>query len=323
MDVTTKQINLLKIWDKVDESLSKWARENKFKYVGPLPFLMSSAGACENFNAVFKILGSEEYYGEQAFLVQSLQLLLEMFTEKMGGRVFTEIRSFRKEMDVDSRHLSEFPLFEIEQNGNFEDLIETVDKLIRFTCQEVAIHCKEELKYFGKDWKQLLDLSVKRITYTQAIEILKHNKFDIVWGDDLKAEHELFLVNNLGELVFITHFPKPIKFWNMEDNKEDSNIVNSFDVIGKKSGELCGAAQRQTEYDLLNSKLIEHSSYKMMRELGVPHEAFLWYLDHHKDKVVKSHGGFGLGVARLVQFILGQDDIRDCLPIVLNKDNLL
>lgn len=323
MKISNKTKALLKVWESVHKHSHEFARKNGYSMVHPLPSIMSSAGSCENFLAVFELSDSEEYFGQKAFLVQSLQLLLEMFTSELGGKVYTEIRSFRKEKEADNRRLTEFPLFEIEQNSSFDGLVETGDKLIRNICKNVAIDCEKELELFGRDWKSLLDLHFKRITYIQALEYLKNLGFKVNFGDDLTSVHELAIVKNLGDGVVITHYPKEIKFWNMRENKDDPRLVDSFDFILSKSGESMGAASRETNYDKLVEKLKTSEMYKLMKERNVPDSAFDWYLDHHKENNVKEHAGFGLGVARLVQFILNQDDIRDVMPFVNNKENLL
>lgn len=323
MKINQKQIALLKVWEKVFKYSHQFAEKNGYSLVHPLPSIMSSAGSCENFLAVFELLDSDQYYGQKAFLVQSLQLLLEMFTQALGGKVYTEIRSFRKEKDADNRRLTEFPLFEIEQNGSFENLIETSDKLIRHVCKNVAIDLEEELKLFGRDWTSLLNLNFKKISYEHALAILTQMNYNVKFGDDLSAEHELAIVKNLGDGVVITHYPKEIKFWNMRDNKDNPKLVDSFDFILRYSGESLGAASRETDHDKLLNKLLASDMYRLMKERGVSDSAFAWYLDHHREDQVKEHAGFGLGLARLVQFILKQDDIRDVMPFVNNKENLL
>ena len=176
---------------------------------------------------------------------------------------------------------------------------------------------------FGRDAQDIIDLTFKRKTYAEAIELLKPNGFpDLQWGDDLGAEEEGRLTELEGP-IFITHYPADIKFFNMRNNDDDPRVVNSSDLLLPLAGESAGSAEREFDGDKLRHKLETSSMLAGLIRQGMKLEDFEWYLGFHEEHDVQLHSGAGVGMARVAQFILGQTDIRECVPFLINRDNVI
>jgi asparaginyl-tRNA synthetase len=143
-------------------------------------------------------------------------------------------------------------------------------------------------------------------------------------GDDLKSKHEKILAEKLGKKpLFITHFPVEIKFFNMKTNRKNSKVVNSTDLILPGSGEAVGAAEREYEYQVLLEKLEKSMMLKQLEKRGGSIKDFEWYLNFYKKYGKTLHAGFGMGLNRVTQFVLGWDDIRASTVFPLNRASLM
>lgn len=316
-DLSGRRLAIVRIWDAMFRGARGYVERNGFVGVHNMPEIVGVTGACENVDTLFKV----DFFGRPAFLAQSDQLYLEMLTP-MLGRVYAEIQSFRMEPDADDRHLCQFALFEIEHLGDLDELIGHISGVVQAATREVVARCGQELELFGRDVDELRSISFGRITYTDAIELLADEFPGLAWGDDLVAEHEAALVRHLGP-CFVTHYPKEIKFFNMRENDLDPRVVNSTDLLLPGAGESAGAAEREHEHDRIAERLRTSSMYERLLANGASDEDFAWYLDAHKDREIPLHSGAGIGMARLAQYILGVDDIRDAVPFLVNRDNLL
>ncbi len=285
--------------------------ENRFTEV-TVPHITRVTGACENIDTLFEL----DYFGETAYLVQTGQLYLEALISKLGN-VFCIGPSFRAEPDIDERHLTEFTLVEIEFPGDFEQLLTHIENIVHAMIHAAA-ECKE-LDIFGIDADRLKSLTkpFARITYTEAIRKLQELGIHIEWGNDLKGIHEKTLAGDAP--LFITHYPEEIKFFNMRRN---GNLVNSCDLILPCSGEAVGAAEREHDYELLIEKLKSSAMYKRLLEKGKDIKDFKWYLDIVKDHPIQ-HSGCGIGLNRVMQFVLDSDDIRASTAFPMNSESLM
>jgi len=306
---------------KIEASLLKGARkyfdENGFVEV-VVPHLTRATGACENIATMFEL----DYFGERAYLSQTAQLYLEALTPFLD-KVWCVGPSFRAEPDVDSRHLTEFTLIELEFKGGFNELLEHIEGVILSMVKCVLNERMEELNLLGVDTQRLEALSrpFRRITYTEAVEQL--SDYGVNWGDDLKSRHERLLVEiNGNQPLFVTHYPKAIKFFNMKENDENPSIVNSADLLLPFSGEAVGAAEREYEYEKLYERLINSTMLKQLIEKEGSLEDFAWYLEFYKEHGAP-HSGCGIGLNRVTQFILGSNDIRTTTVFPLNRESIL
>ena len=316
-DLSGRRMAIVRIWDAMFRGARSYVERHGFVGVHNMPEIVGVTGACENVDTLFKL----DFFGKPAFLAQSDQLYLELLTPQLG-RVYAEIQSFRMEPDADDRHLCQFSLFEIEHLGGLDELIGHVSGIVQAAAREVAARCEDDLALFGRNAGDLQSLTFGRITYDDAISLLANEFPDLAWGDDLTAVHEEAIVRHIGA-CFVTHYPKDIKFFNMKENDEDPRIVNSTDLLLPKAGESAGAAEREHEHAKIVDRLRTSAMYETLLRNGASDEDFAWYLDAHLDREIPLHSGAGIGMARVAQFILGVDDIRDAVPFLLNRDNLL
>lgn len=330
MEVNNERAAVTKIWDHMVRGLNKYCEENGYTFLHNLSLIGKVTNACENIDSLFKL----DFYEQQAILSQSNQLAIEPFAQRFG-KVACQIQSFRKEAEANGRHLSQFQLYELEVLGTEDDLIGEVNKAIFRAYKEVAFHCREELQCLGRDWKDLLSWDVQYIDYWQAIRVLNKNYgYNLKFGDDLKAEHELALIKHFGYVpVWVRRYATGIKFFNMLElpdyisydengNKIVGGVVDSADLLLPSAGEVVGSAQRETYYNKLVPKLENSDMFHRLIQQGLKREDFDEYLEYHKDKKLHLHSGCGIGLARLSQAIIGRPDIRDCVPFLLNADSL-
>jgi len=316
--VTTKELEIVA---RVEAALLKGARDyfirEGFIEVNA-PHITKATGACENINTLFGL----DYFGLQGYLSQTQQLYLEAMIPSLK-KVWCIGPSFRAEPEADNRHLTEFPLLEIEFEGNFDELLTHIENTICSMIKEVL---KEEkmLKEIGIDVDRLKRIKApfKRLTYDEAIE--KLSSMGLKWGDDLKSIHEKTLTKIYGDQpIFLTHFPKKIKFFNMRENDYRPEIVNSTDLILPGSGEAVGAAEREHRHDKLKERLEDSTMLQQLKTRGGSIEDFEWYLECVKTNGIKLHSGCGIGLNRVTQFILGADDIRKCTVFPLNSKTIM
>ena len=317
VDPIARRMALIRIWDAMFRGARRYVELQGFIGVHNCPEIVGVTGACENVDTLFKV----DFFGKQAYLAQSDQLYLELLTPHLG-KVYAEIQSFRMEEAADDRHLCQFALFEIEHQGDLEELIGHVAGVVQAAATEVARSCPNELAMFNRSVADITSVAFARLTYTDAVSLLQADFPYLAWGDDLKAEHEAVLTQRLGP-CFVTHYPLPIKFFNMKQNEANAGVVNSTDLLLPGAGESAGAAEREHDYDSIVSRLKSSDMYKRLIELGGTDEDFAWYLDAHKDVEIPLHSGAGIGMARVAQWLLGVDDIREAVPFVINSENLL
>lgn len=301
---------------RIEATMLKAARsyfeENDFTEA-VVPHITRVTGACENIDTLFEL----DYFGEKAYLVQTGQLYLEALIPKLGS-VFCIGPSFRAEPDIDERHLTEFTLVEIEFPGDFEQLLAHIENIVHSMIHAAAGMKELEILDVDTDRLRAVKKPFARMTYTQAIKQLQKHGFDVKWGDDLKSPHEKFLANGLP--LFITHYPEAIKFFNMR--RAPDGLVNSCDLILPNSGEAVGAAEREHDHSLLVENLEKSPMYARLLEKGKNIKDFQWYLDIVRDHPIQ-HAGCGIGLNRVMQFVLNSDDIRASTAFPMNGESLM
>ncbi|TAI47085.1 asparagine--tRNA ligase [Flagellimonas allohymeniacidonis] len=284
---------------------------------------------------------SQDFFAKETNLTVSGQLEAETYA--MGlGKVYTFGPAFRAENSNTSRHLAEFWMIEPEMA--FYDLDASMDLAEDFIKQVISYvleNCQEDLAFLEKrlldeekskpqnersdmalieKLKFIVDNNFKRVTYTEAIDILKNSKpnkkkkfqFPInEWGADLQSEHERFLVEKHFKCpVILFDYPASIKAFYMRLN-EDGKTVRAMDVLFPGIGELVGGSQREERLDVLQQKI---------KELDIDEKELWWYLDLRRFGTA-IHSGFGLGFERLVQFATGMGNIRDVIPYPRSPQN--
>ncbi len=271
-----------------------------------------------------KVIWEKDYFGEQSYLCVTGQLEAEAFACSMGS-VYTFGPTFRSENSNTTRHLSEFWM--IEPEVAFADLDEVATlgaDYIQYMINHALNNCSDELEFFNTfiekglldKLKKVATTPFKKITYTEAVEILQNcsKKFDykVEWGIDLQTEHERFLTDeHFNGPVIVTDYPKGIKAFYMKQN-EDGKTVRAMDILVPGIGEIIGGSQREENLDKLASR---------MDELGLEREIYDWYLDLRRFGTVP-HSGFGLGFERAIMYITGMANIRDVIPFARTPKNI-
>ena len=277
---------------------------------------------------------SKDFFGKETNLTVSGQLEAEAYAMALG-KVYTFGPTFRAENSNTSRHLAEFWM--IEPEVAFMDLAGNMDlaeDFMKYVISYILNHNKEDLAFLEQRLEQedkskpqnerstmslteklrfVVDNNFKRVSYTEAIEILrgskpnKKKKFKYIideWGADLQSEHERYLVEKHFKCpVILFDYPAKIKAFYMRLN-EDGKTVRAMDILFPGIGEIVGGSQREERLDVLKDK---------MAELNIPEEDLWWYLDLRKYGTAV-HSGFGLGFERLVMFATGMGNIRDVIP---------
>ncbi|MBQ4913958.1 asparagine--tRNA ligase [Maribacter sp. MMG018] len=283
----------------------------------------------------------EDFFGKETNLTVSGQLEAEAYAMALG-KVYTFGPTFRAENSNTSRHLAEFWMIEPEMA--FYDLdanMDLAEDFIKNVLSYVLENCKEDLVFLEKrlldeektkpqaersemplieKLKFITENNFKRVTYTEAIEILRNSKpnkkkkfqYPInEWGADLQSEHERYLVEKHFKCpVILFDYPAKIKAFYMRLN-EDGKTVRAMDILFPGIGEIVGGSQREERLDVLKEK---------MAALQIPEEELWWYLDLRKFGTAV-HSGFGLGFERLVLFATGMGNIRDVIPFPRTPQN--
>ncbi|MDR1473062.1 MAG: asparagine--tRNA ligase [Lactobacillales bacterium] len=249
-----------------------------------------------------------DYFGKPAFLAQTGQLYAEAGAMAFG-KVFTFGPTFRAEKSKTRRHLTEFWMIEPEMAFmHQEESLEIQEQYVAFLVEKVLENCNYALDVLERD-KELLkkytQLPFPRITYDEAIELLKQNDFAVSWGDNFGSPEETFIANSFEKPVFILNYPKEIKAFYMKPHPVRDDVVICADLIAPEGyGEIIGGSERAVELDYLEEQL---------QKYNLKAEDYEWYLDLRRFGSVP-HSGFGLGLERVVTWIAGKEHIREAIP---------
>ncbi len=260
--------------------------------------------AVEGTTTLFEV----EYFDEKAYLSQSGQLYLEA-TAMALGLVYWIGPAFRAERSKTRKHLIEFWMAEAEMAFyDHEQNVQIQEELVKFVVQRVLERRAQELKTLGRDLKPL-ERVVKepfpRITYREALDVLKQRGLELPYGEDFGAPHEEALGEHFGVPVFVERFPANMKAFYMQPDPQDPSVVLAADLIAPEGyGEIIGGSERIHDERLLIQKL---------EEFGLPREPYEWYLDLRRYGSVP-HAGFGLGIERTVAWLTGAPHVRECIP---------
>ncbi|TFK46800.1 asparaginyl-tRNA synthetase [Heliocybe sulcata] len=261
---------------------------------------------------------TEEFFSNPSYLTVSSQLHLEALAAAMS-RVYTLSPCFRAEPSQTARHLAEFWMLEAE--WAFTQSVDDVCRVVEAATKEVlqAALASQDMEVFAKDFdpsrlealKSAADASRAwpRMSYTMAVEKLTKSgvafQFAPEWGKPLQSEHERWLAEILiGGPVFVTDYPASLKPFYMRANP-DGETAACFDLLVPHAGELVGGSLREERLDLLEKAMERH---------GLDADTYRWYLDLRKWGGAP-HGGFGMGFERLVSWISGIENVRECIPM--------
>jgi len=294
-----KMRTIMKIRSEVLRFIDDFFRSRDFFEVSPPMFISS---ACEGGATLFGL----RYFDKQLYLTQSAQLHLEALIYSLE-KVYCVAPSFRAEKSRTIRHLTEYWHVEAEWPfADMDDLMRLEEALVSYVCHKTAENCKREMKDLGANVSKLAAVKTPfpRITYTEAIEQLNSKGFKIGWGGDLGFDEEKALAEDFGGPFFIYAYPKRIKAFYCKTYRDKPDLVMSVDLLVPLIGEIStGGAREDDKEELL----------KRLREFGLREEDYEWYIDLRRYGTVP-HVGFGLGVERLLGWMLDLDSIMDTIP---------
>ncbi|NQZ74930.1 MAG: asparagine--tRNA ligase [Ekhidna sp.] len=283
----------------------------------------------------------QDFFEKETNLTVSGQLEGELAALAVS-EIYTFGPTFRAENSNTTRHLAEFWMMEPEMAFyDLEDNMDLAEEMLRYVVKHALEHCEDDLEFLNKrlldeekqkPQNQRSELSLlerlqfvaenefERVSYTEAIEILKRSKpnqkkkFQFLieeWGADLQSEHERFLVEkHFKKPVILYNYPKDIKAFYMRQNDDDKTVA-AMDVLFPGIGEIVGGSQREERQGKLEQR---------MDEMNIPREELNWYLDTRRFGTVP-HSGFGLGFERMIQFVSGMGNIRDVIPFPRTPGN--
>jgi asparaginyl-tRNA synthetase len=295
-----KQTSIMKIRAEVFEALREWFRQDDWTEVHP-PMIISAS--VEGGATLFKM----DYFGEVAYLTQSSQFYLEAMIQSLE-KVYCIAPSFRAEKSKTPRHLTEY--WHAEAEGawmDLEDITRVEEGLVSHVCQTVADKRGKDLEKLGRMPDDLASVKApfERISYGEAIERVKKKGVKIEYGDDMGADEELKLTEDLTKPIFVLEYPKSLKAFYHYPKPSDPTVVLCGDCLAPEGyGEIIGGGQRIYDKDTLISRI---------KEEKLKPQDYEWYIDLRRYGTVP-HSGFGLGVDRLVRWVCKLDHIRAAIP---------
>ena len=349
---------IMRVRSTLSFAVHQYFQERGFYYVNtPIITGSDAEGAGEMFKVTAlpfdgtprteegKVNYKEDFFGKETNLTVSGQLEAETYAMALG-QVYTFGPTFRAENSNTSRHLAEFWMIEPEVAFNDLDAnMDLAEDFIKYVIKYTVDKCGDDLKFLEQrlldEEKQkpqaersemslleklnfVLDNNFKRVSYTEAIDILRNStpnkkkKFNYLieeWGADLQSEHERFLVEKHFKCpVILFDYPANIKAFYMrlnENTEPGKETVRAMDILFPGIGEIVGGSQREERLDVLVEK---------MKALNIPEEEMWWYLDTRRFGSAV-HSGFGLGFERLVLFVTGMTNIRDVIPFPRTPQN--
>ncbi len=260
--------------------------------------------ACEGTSTLFET----EYFDlGKAYLTQSGQLYGEAGAMAFG-KVYVFGPTFRAEKSKTRRHLTEFWMVEPEVAWNdLNDNMELVEEFLEHIVTSVLKNRANELKALERktEFLEKVKKPFPRVSYDDAVEILKKNGIPFEWGNDFGGTDETIISNQFDRPVIVHRYPSEVKAFYMKRDPQNPKVALAMDVLAPEGyGEIVGGSQREDDYDTLLSRINQHK---------LPVEAFEWYLDLRRYGSVP-HSGFGLGVERTVAWICGLEHIRETSP---------
>ena len=305
---STRQFAILKIRAEIIKATRDFLDNEGFTLVDA-PIL--TPAACEGTSTLFET----DYFGEQAFLSQSGQLYNEATIGALG-RTYCFGPTFRAEKSKTRRHLMEFWMVEPEAAFySQDDNMVLQENMVSYIVQTVLQKHADDLKTLERDPAILARVvpPFPRITYDEALDILKKNGKEIAWGDDFGGDEETVLAEQFEKPVFVTKYPAKCKAFYMQPDPERPEVVLCGDLLAPEGyGEIIGGSQRIHDLKLLEQRIADNK---------LPMEAFMWYLDLRRYGTVP-HSGFGMGIERMVAWTCKLPHIRETIPFPRMLDKI-
>ena len=296
----SRKMNLvMKVRGEVLEAARQYFKKQSFTEVSPPMFI---SAAVEGGSTLFEL----KYFDQDLYLTQSSQLYLEILIYSLEN-VYCIAPSFRAEKSRTIRHLTEYWHIEAEWPfADMNDLMKFEEDLMTHICQTIAEKCQIEFKELGADIEKLKNIKAPfpKITYKQAIEHLKPKNPKLDWGSDLGYEDEKILAEDFGKPFFVYDYPTSIKAFYCKTYQNHPEIAMSVDMMVPRIGEISTGGAREDSKETLTQR---------MKEQGLNPQDYEWYLDLRRYGSVP-HVGFGMGLERLLVWMLDLDNIIDAIP---------
>jgi asparaginyl-tRNA synthetase len=296
----SRRMNLImRVRDETLWSVHELFRKKGFIEVSPPMFISS---AVEGGSTLFGL----KYFDRPLYLTQSAQLYLEALIYSLE-KVYCVAPSFRAEKSRTIRHLTEYWHVEPEQAfADLDDMMRLEEDLVSYVCQKVAKKCRKELDELKLNADELESVRppFPRATYTEALDMLHKKGFKLKWGEDFGFNEERALAEEYGEPVFVYAYPKQIKAFYCKTYCDNPDLAMSADLLVPGIGEITTGGSRVDDKDELITR---------MKEFGLKPEEYDWYVDLRKYGTVP-HAGFGLGVERLLAWMLNLENVMDAIP---------
>lgn len=295
-----RQQAILRIRHEIIRAIRDYLDNHGFVLVDA-PILTPSA--CEGSTTLFET----QYFEDKAYLTQSGQLYMEAAAMALG-KAYCFGPTFRAEKSKTRRHLTEFWMVEPEMAFcELEDSLKVQEGLVSHIVKRVLDNRGRELEFLKRDRSKLAKVSppFPRITYDEALEILRKNGLSPEWGNDFGGTDETMLADQFEKPLFVTHFPMKCKAFYMKSDRSRPELAVCADLLAPEGyGEIIGGGQREEDLALLE---------KRMDQMGMEKEPYQWYVDLRRFGSVP-HGGFGLGIERTVSWLCGLEHVREAIP---------
>lgn len=298
---SSRQHAILRIRHQIIRAIREFFDNRGFVLVDSPIF---TPAACEGTSTLFET----DYFDlGKAYLTQSGQLYAEAAAMAFG-KVYTFGPTFRAEKSKTRRHLTEFWMVEPEVAFNdLNDNMDLAEEFLIYIVQSVLTHRQKELQVLERNTSYLekVQKPLPRITYDEAVDILRKKGIPFEYGNDLGGTDETVVSEQFDRPVMVHHYPAAVKAFYMKRDPQNPNLALAVDVLAPEGyGEIIGGSQREDDYETLLQRIKEHN---------LPQDAFEWYLDLRRYGTVP-HSGFGLGVERTVSWICGLDHVRETIP---------
>ncbi|MBS3065446.1 asparagine--tRNA ligase [Candidatus Pacearchaeota archaeon] len=297
-----KMISVLKIRSTVFNAIHEYFRgEGFYEYQSPIFQSVQAEGG----STLFEV----KYFDKKTYLAQTWQLYAEPAIFALE-KIYTIAPSFRAEASKTARHLTEYWHAEMEAAWvSFDEIQDFGEGLLKHIVKKVLENNKQELEILGRDIKKLeptIKKKFPRITYDGALKTLKEKcKLNVQWGKDLRTIEEDALSKINETPIIITRYPKEVKAFYMKEDNKNKKVVLGCDFIAPEGyGEIIGGSERESDIEKIKKRL---------KEMGEKVENYSFYLDTRRYGSVP-HGGFGMGVERVVSWICGLENIKDAIP---------
>lgn len=297
---SSRQHAILRVRHEIIKAVRDFFDDRGFTLVDTPIF---TPAACEGTTTLFEV----GYFDEKAYLTQSGQLYNEA-TAAAFGKVYCFGPTFRAEKSKTRRHLTEFWMVEPEvAYATLEDIMSLAEEFISSIIKTVLQNRRSELQLLERDISKLeqVEPPFPRVSYDEAIQVLKDKGTAIEWGGDFGAGDETLLSQQYDRPVMVHRYPAQVKAFYMEADLLRPDLALCVDVLAPEGyGEIIGGGQRASSLDLLKQRIDEHH---------LPQEAFDWYLDLRRYGTFP-HSGFGMGIERAVAWICGLEHVRETIP---------